>query len=71
MSNQTKLGLGSFLSTFGALGVVLSLLLDWTSAPEPWGFLLGLFFGVAVGLGVTLAVAGLIGRRHGGSVRHQ
>jgi F0F1-type ATP synthase assembly protein I len=71
MSNQTKLGLGSFLSTFGALGVVLSLLLDWTSAPEPWGFLLGLLFGVAVGLGATLAVAGLIGRRHGGSVRHQ
>lgn len=65
MSNQIKLGLGSVLSTFGALGMVLSLLLEWTAAPEPWGFLLGFVFGVAAGLGATLVIIGLIEQRRG------
>ena len=63
MSTQTKITLGAVLSIFGALGIVLSLLLEWTTAPTPWDFLLGFFVGVITGLGVTLALAGLIERR--------
>jgi predicted ABC-type sugar transport system permease subunit len=65
MNTQTKLGLGSAMATVAALGIVLSLLLEWSAAPRPWGFLLGFVFGVLAGLGVTLAVAGLIERRRG------
>ena len=64
MSTQTKIALGSVLSTLGALGIVLSVLLEWTVLPRPWGFLLGFVLGVAAGLGATLAIAGLIERRH-------
>jgi predicted ABC-type sugar transport system permease subunit len=65
MSKQVKLGIGSVLSTFGALGIVLSLILEWTAAPQPWGFLLGFVFGVAAGLGATLVITGLIEQRRG------
>jgi hypothetical protein len=63
MSTQTKIALGSVLSTFGALAFVLSLLLVWTEAPSPWALLLGFFVGVITGLGTTLAIAGLVERR--------
>jgi predicted ABC-type sugar transport system permease subunit len=65
MSPKIKLGIGSALSTFGAIGIVLSLILDWTAAIQPWGFLLGFALGVASGLGVTLAITGLIAHRRG------
>jgi hypothetical protein len=60
MSTQIKLGMGSVLSTFGALGIVLPLILEWTAAPTPWGFLLGFVFGVAAGVGAPLSIKGLI-----------
>ena len=66
MSNQMKLGLGSLLSTFGALGLILSVSMNWTAAPEPWGFVLGFVFGLTAGLGAVLAIAGLVGRKRGG-----
>ena len=65
MSTQTKIALGSVLATVGALGMVLSLLLGWSAAPRPWGFLLGFVVGVLAGLGATLSVSGLIERRRG------
>jgi hypothetical protein len=65
MSTQTKIALGSVLSTLGALVIVLSVLFEWTAAPRPWGFLLGFITGVLAGLGVTLAISGLIDRRRG------
>jgi predicted ABC-type sugar transport system permease subunit len=65
ISTQTKIALGSVLATVGALGMVLSLLLEWSAAPRPWGFLLGFFVGVLAGLGATLSVSGLIERRRG------
>lgn len=65
MSTQTKIGMGSVLSTVGALGIVLLMLLEWTVAPRPWGFLLGFIFGVLAGLGTTLGISGLIERRLG------
>ncbi len=66
ISTQTKIALGSVLATVGALGMVLSLLLGWSAAPRPWGFLLGFVVGVIAGLGATLSVSGLIERRRGG-----
>jgi len=66
MKTQTKIALGSVLATVGALGMVLSLLLGWSAAPRPWGFLLGFVVGVIAGLGATLSVSGLIERRRGG-----
>jgi hypothetical protein len=65
MTTQTKIALGSVLATFGALGIILPLLLGWTDMPHPWGFLLAFVVGVVAGLGATLAVAGLIERRRG------
>ena len=65
ISTRTKLALGSALATIGALGIVLSLLLDWSEATSPWGFLIGFAVGVCCGLGATLAIAGLIERRGG------
>jgi predicted ABC-type sugar transport system permease subunit len=65
IKTQTKLSLGAVLATFALLGIVLSILLGWTDAPRPWGFLLGFVEGVFAGLGATLSLAGLIERRHG------
>jgi hypothetical protein len=65
MSKQIKLGIGSALSTFGALGITLSLIFEWTAAPQPWGFLLGFAFGVSAGLGATLVMSGLMEQRCG------
>jgi hypothetical protein len=65
MSTQTKMGLGAALATLAALAVVLALLLGWSAAPRPWGFLLGFITGLLAGLGGTLALSGLIDRRRG------
>lgn len=65
MSTRSRMGLGAVLGTVGALGTVLSLLLGWSAAPQPWGSLLAFLFGMAAGVGATLAVAGLIERRQG------
>jgi hypothetical protein len=64
-NTQTKMALGSALASIAGLGIVLSPILGWSGAPEPWGFLLGLAFGILAGLGVTLAVSGLIDYRRG------
>ena len=65
MNKQTKMGLGAALACVGALGAVLSLLLGWSAAPRPWGFLLGFLAGVSAGSGAALAIAGLIQHRLG------
>jgi hypothetical protein len=65
MNTRTRIALGSGLSTFGALAIVLSVLFEWAVAPRPWGFLWGFFTGVVAGLGVTLAISGLLDRRRG------
>ena len=65
IKTQTKLSLGAAMATLAALAIVLSLILGWTGAPSPWGFLLGFLVGVFAGLGPTLVIAGLIERRSG------
>jgi hypothetical protein len=62
MASQKKLGLGAALAAFAGAGIVLSMILDWTSLARPWGFILGFVFGVAAGTGVALAIAGLLER---------
>jgi hypothetical protein len=61
---------GAALATLAGACIVLSLLLGWSAAPRPWGFLLGFATGVVAGLGATLAISGLIeygrGRQTGG-----
>jgi hypothetical protein len=51
---------GAALATLAGVCIVLSLLLGWSAAPRPWGFLLGFATGVVAGLGATLAISGLI-----------
>ena len=65
ISTHAKTGVGAALASVGALGMVLSLLLEWSAAPRPWGFLLAFVLGVLAGLGATLAVSGLLERRSG------
>jgi hypothetical protein len=57
---------GSALATVSGAGIVLSAILGWSGAPRPWGFLLGLVLGLMAGLGMSLAVAGMIEYRQGG-----
>jgi FtsH-binding integral membrane protein len=62
MRTRTKTALGSFLATFGALGVVLSAVLGW-AAQRPWSFVFGFAAGLSAGLGTALALAGLVERK--------
>ena len=63
MDTQKKISLGSALSVIAVTGIVLSAIFGWTSLVRPWGFLLGFVLGIASGLGVTLAIAGLLENR--------
>ena len=62
---QKRMALGSALACIAGAGIVLSAILGWSGASQPWGFLLGLVLGILVGLGATLAVSGLIEYRRG------
>ena len=57
---QRRLAWGAALATLAGVCIVLSLLLGWSAAPRPWGFLLGFATGVVAGLGATLAISGLV-----------
>jgi hypothetical protein len=62
---RAKIGGGSAFAAVAVLGMVLSPILGWSSAPRPWGFILGFVVGVLAGLGATLTVSGLVERRRG------
>ena len=65
MSAERKMGIGAALACLSAVAVVLSPVLGWSEAPQPWSFLLGLVFGIMLGLGAALSLAGLIEYRRG------
>ena len=60
MPSRTKLGLGGALSGAGGLGMVLGSILGASALPRPWSFLVGFTVGILAGMGVSLALAGLI-----------
>jgi len=60
LSAPQKLALGAVLTTIGGVTITLSLMLGWSALPRPWGFILGFAAGVTGGIGVPLAVCGLL-----------
>ena len=63
MNTRQKISFGSALASIAGTGIALSAVLGWTSLQRPWGFLLGLLLGIAAGVGVALAIAGLFENR--------
>jgi len=59
------MGAGAALAVIGGIGVVLGALGLWSDLGRPWSFLLGFVFGLCGGIGVSLSIAGLLGRRSG------
>jgi hypothetical protein len=60
LSAVQKLALGSVLAAIGGSIIVVSLALGWTELARPWSFLLGLAGGLTGGVGVPLAICGLV-----------
>jgi hypothetical protein len=67
-----KLALGSALAVLGGAAVLLSPMLGWSDLARPWSFLVGFASGLSGGLGVALAVCGLVqyARRSKGDRQH-
>jgi hypothetical protein len=65
LNSRQKTGLGAMLTGLGGLGMALGPSLGVTELTRPWGFLAGFFTGVICGVGVALAVAGLLAQRQG------
>lgn len=63
MDYQKKLATGAVLSTIGGVGIILNPILNWGQLSSPWSFLLGFVFGVMAGVGVALALSGLVDQR--------
>ncbi len=67
MEARTKMGVGSVLAILGGLGMVLVIGLGLASPEQSWwDFIIGFFIGIACGMGVALALAGLYEMRRGG-----
>jgi uncharacterized membrane protein YccC len=66
VSGQTKTGLGAALAVAGALVVVLSHLLGWTTHPYAWVPWLEFAAGVVAGIGAAVTVSGMLERRRQG-----
>jgi len=60
METQQRLGAGAILAVLGGLGMALGPRLGATSLSEPWSFIAGFVDGIVTGIGVVLAVSGLI-----------
>lgn len=67
MDARTKMGVGSVLAILGGLGMVVVIGLGLASPEQSWwDFIIGLFIGIACGIGTALALAGMIEMRRGG-----
>ena len=64
MEAQQRLGVGAALAVLGGLAITLGSTLGVTTLGEPWSFIAGFAVGVVTGVGVVLAVSGLIQVRH-------
>ena len=65
MDWRTKTGVGALLGIIGALGIILGPSLGAADLGRPWSFLVGFVMGILAGMGVTLAISGLLDRRRG------
>lgn len=63
MTANKKLAIGAPLAVFGALGILLGIILEAGKLASPWSFLAGFVMGIITGLGVTLCIAGLLEKR--------
>jgi hypothetical protein len=55
-----KCGVGAALATFGGIATALAPTLGVTALGRPWSFLAGFVVGLVGGLGVALAIFGMI-----------
>jgi hypothetical protein len=60
MEARMKCGVGAVLATLGGMAAVLAPTLGVTALERPWSFLAGFVVGLVGGLGVGLALFGLI-----------
>jgi hypothetical protein len=63
MEYQTKLRIGAVLSIFGAVGIIVILVLGLDPAPAELRFVTGFFIGLIAGIGMALAISGLLNRK--------
>jgi hypothetical protein len=60
---RTKLAVGSVLAILGGIGMAIGPFLGATELGRPMSFLIGFMVGVVSGVGVAIAVAGLLEQR--------
>ena len=60
MDSKKKLGIGALLAIIGGIGMALGPTLGATMLGRPWSFLAGFVVGVLAGVGVALAISGLV-----------
>ena len=65
MDPRTKTSVGAVLAVVGALAMILGPTFGATTLGRPWSFLVGFVVGIIAGMGVTLAISGLIDMRRG------
>ncbi len=65
VGTRAQLAVGTVLTTFGALGMALGVILGVGSLGRPWAFVAGFLVGIATGLGCVLVVDGLATLRRG------
>ncbi len=63
MKTTKMLAWGSMLTTVGAVGIILSLILDWSFSSRIVPFVIGFAFGLPAGVGTALCIIGLLRRR--------
>jgi hypothetical protein len=60
MNSQAKIVIGGALAALGGAGISLSSIFGWVALSRPWGFLLGFILGISTGIGVVLAIVGML-----------